>query len=299
MGGVNSGTWLRSGRKRLTCECLAIDIKEAEKLNNFQVEFQEAACNYGGTRKWFVCPGGCGRRAQKLYRWHGVWRCRKCHELAYRSQLRSKSLNSLEKARKLRMRLGEDEPIMMSPMPPKPRQMPHRRYQKITSDIMEAEIKALREMAFLGLEYGLITGGRGKAVKQIQVKAETRLPAEQLSVIELLSQGIQEADVAKVTGVSLDEMRIWKNNDPIFIAELNRLRKIHWENSVDQLRGLVPHALTALLDVLNDSANPQRWRAAMEIVKVVGLSPEASHDLGRMIGPDDPREIERRNRKII
>jgi hypothetical protein len=297
MGGKGSGSWTIQGRKRLTCECLALDIKDNEKLNLVQgaVQIQETACNYGGSRKWFVCPGeGCGRRARKLYRWQGVWRCRKCHGLAYRSQLCSKSFNSLDRARKLRMRLGEGEPIVMSPMPSKPLQMAQRRYQKITSDIMQAEIKALREMVCLGLEYAQIFDGREKAVKEIQGKVETRLPAEQQSVIELLAQGVQDAEVARVTGVSLDELRIWKNNDPVFIAELNRLRKIHWENSVDQLRGLVPRALAALLEVLNDSANPQRWRAAMEIVKVAGLSPEASHDLGRMIGPDDPREISRR-----
>lgn len=294
MGGLGSGTWERQRRKRLTSECLVVDVIDAKKLDNLQVKFQETACNYGGTRKWFVCPGGCGRRARKLYRWQGVWRCRKCHGLAYRSQLRGKPLNSLDKARKLRKRLGEGEPVVMSPIPPKPPQMPLGRYHKITSDIMKAEIKALREMAFLGLGYDPITGGRVKDLKEIQGKAETRLSAEQQRVIELLSQGVQDAEVAKATGVSLDEMRIWKSNDPVFIAELNRLRKIHWENSVDQLRGLVPRALAALLEVLNDSANPGRWRAAMEVVKLVGLSPEASHDLGRMIGPDDPREISRR-----
>ncbi len=298
MGGLGSGTWRRQGRKRLTSECMALDIKDAEKVDNLQigVQFQEAACNFGGERKWFVCPGGCGRRARKLYRWQGVWRCRKCHGLAYRSQLRSKPLNSLEKARKLRMRLGEDKPIIMAPMPPKPLQMTHRRYQKVIADIMQAEIKAIREIAVLGLGCDQLFSRREKAVKEVQGKVETRLPAEQQSVIELLSQGIQDAEVARVTGVSLDEVRVWKSNDSVFIAELNRLRKIHWENSVDQLRGLVPRALAALLEVLNDSANPQRWRAAMEILKVAGLSPEASHDLGRMIGPDDPKEIERRIR---
>jgi len=48
------------------------------------------ACNFGGSRPWFVCPG-CDQRAAILY-WDeedmpaGELLCRRCLDLGYRSQ---------------------------------------------------------------------------------------------------------------------------------------------------------------------------------------------------------------------
>jgi hypothetical protein len=41
-------------------------------------------CAFGGTRVWFSCPGCCARCAI-LYALGGVFRCRRCHRLAYAS----------------------------------------------------------------------------------------------------------------------------------------------------------------------------------------------------------------------
>ena len=127
-------------------------------------------------------------------------------------------------------------------------------------------------------------------------KVESKLTDNQQRVVELLAEGMRDSEIAVVAGVSLDEIRIWKKSNPLFIAELNYRRKTLWENSVDLLRGLVPLSLSALQGVLNDTSNPQRWRAAMEVVKIVGLSPESTHDLGRVVGSDDPKGIESRIR---
>lgn len=133
-------------------------------------------------------------------------------------------------------------------------------------------------------------------MKNIRENSGARLADEQIRAIELLAEGLSDTEVVQAVGIRLEELRVWRRNDPSFIAELNYRRKILWENSTDQLRGLIPHALTALQEVLRDTSFPQRWRAAMEVVKVVGLSPEASHNMGLMVGPDDPKEVERRIR---
>src|SRR5829696_5569154 len=42
------------------------------------------ACNFGGERPWFVCPGaGCGRRAAVLYGPGKYFLCRHCYDLRY------------------------------------------------------------------------------------------------------------------------------------------------------------------------------------------------------------------------
>lgn len=50
-----------------------------------QVRVVSTKCNYGGLRKWFVCPQ-CGRRVGALYRKPLLTKflCRHCQNLTYR-----------------------------------------------------------------------------------------------------------------------------------------------------------------------------------------------------------------------
>ena len=49
------------------------------------VRFDATPCNYGGQRRWFLCPG-CNRRVAVLCGVGGLFRCRHCHHLPYLSQ---------------------------------------------------------------------------------------------------------------------------------------------------------------------------------------------------------------------
>jgi hypothetical protein len=49
-----------------------------------QVGLEQTPSNFGGMRRWFVCPG-CGTRRAMFYCVSGIFRCRLCHDLAYRS----------------------------------------------------------------------------------------------------------------------------------------------------------------------------------------------------------------------
>jgi hypothetical protein len=49
-----------------------------------RVGLDQTRCTLGGSRPWFVCPG-CGTRRAVLFCIGGVFRCRVCHDLAYRS----------------------------------------------------------------------------------------------------------------------------------------------------------------------------------------------------------------------
>jgi len=69
------------------------------------------ACDFGGHRPWFVysvSPGGryCGRRVAVLYSAAELFACRCCSGLAYASQREPLYSRDLEKAQKIRMRLG-------------------------------------------------------------------------------------------------------------------------------------------------------------------------------------------------
>lgn len=73
---------------------------------NYHVRLARTACHYGGQRVWWLCPAvGCGRRVAVLYG-GGVFACRNCHKLAYKSQRESPHDRTFRRADKLRERLG-------------------------------------------------------------------------------------------------------------------------------------------------------------------------------------------------
>lgn len=67
------------------------DYQASEEAFSYKVYFSSTECNYGGSRLWFVCPLvvkgiRCGRRCRILYLDNGLFGCRYCHNLSYRSQ---------------------------------------------------------------------------------------------------------------------------------------------------------------------------------------------------------------------
>jgi len=68
-------------------------------------------CHYGGRRPWFLCPGrNCGRRVAKLYLpldgSAKYYLCRHCYGLAYESQRQALHNRFLQKACRIKRRLG-------------------------------------------------------------------------------------------------------------------------------------------------------------------------------------------------
>jgi hypothetical protein len=88
------------------------------------------ACQFGGRRPYFLCPGrGCGRLVSKLYGAGTYFLCRHCYRLAYASQRENHYDRALRRANKIRMRLG-GEPGAASPLPETPRLLRGRRLGK-------------------------------------------------------------------------------------------------------------------------------------------------------------------------
>lgn len=91
---------------------------------NDTVWFDETPCNFGGSRKWFICPS-CGDRVGRLYGPGKYFRCRNCYQISYSSQSEGRLDRLCRKAKKIRHRLDIDsewwepdclsDPIFMKP----------------------------------------------------------------------------------------------------------------------------------------------------------------------------------------
>jgi hypothetical protein len=104
------------------------------------------ACNFGGERPWFICPGaGCSRRVAILYGPGRYFLCRHCYDLAYQSQRDNAMDRALHKAQSIRERLGGSA-NMMEPFPEKPKGMHWRTYERLWWEHHEAEMEQLLGM---------------------------------------------------------------------------------------------------------------------------------------------------------
>jgi hypothetical protein len=104
------------------------------------------ACNFGGERPWFICPGArCGRRVAILYGPGRYFLCRHCYDLRYESQREDKTHRALMRAQKIRKRLGGSA-NMMEPFPERPKGMHHDTYLRLFWEHHEAEIEQLASM---------------------------------------------------------------------------------------------------------------------------------------------------------
>lgn len=101
-------------------------------------------CNYGGRRPWFLCPrGGCGRRVAILYG-GSDFVCRTCRRLTYETQRVPPASRSLERAQRLRVRLGGSVD-MTQPFPARPRGMHFLTYMKHAMRAWRAEERSNAE----------------------------------------------------------------------------------------------------------------------------------------------------------
>ena len=92
------------------------------------IRFVETPLNFGGSRRWFACPG-CGRRCRILYA-VPLFRCRRCHELTYHSQYVPDWERAWRKAERLHARLGGSGDVS-HPFPPKPARMHWTTYRRL------------------------------------------------------------------------------------------------------------------------------------------------------------------------
>lgn len=102
-------SWTRNGHKlgsmgaevdehnnALYVRYVSADDYGVETSYKYYIPLTATACNYGGERFWFRCPYTrnqltCYARVANLYLVSGIFRCRMCADLAYRSQQYSRN----------------------------------------------------------------------------------------------------------------------------------------------------------------------------------------------------------------
>jgi hypothetical protein len=107
-------------------------------LEKLFVPFTFTPTKFGGRRAWFRCPG-CQQGCRVLYGTNSL-RCRKCRDLKYASQYEMPAFRFLNRARRIRSRMGEPG-VSGGPFPPKPRHMRWRTYlrlQRLVSQLEQA-----------------------------------------------------------------------------------------------------------------------------------------------------------------
>lgn len=120
----------------------------AIRLDGQLIEIVTTPCNFGGERRWFLCPG-CGRRCAIL---RTGLRCNKCHGGRHHSEVLSTPDRMLLKAGNMRRSLGQSGQLQGMPIPPKPSRMRWHTYLRMRAKIdrLEASSISLRAWRIFG-----------------------------------------------------------------------------------------------------------------------------------------------------
>jgi transcriptional regulator with XRE-family HTH domain len=86
-----------------------------------------------------------------------------------------------------------------------------------------------------------------------------QLSQEQMNAIDYLLKGQSDRAVAEAVGVSRQTVWDWRNNDPLFIAELNRQRVELWREARERLKSLANRALDVVEQQLNSGDPSPPW----------------------------------------
>ncbi len=116
------------------------------------------------------------------------------------------------------------------------------------------------------------------ATKQ-QARRVEPLTEQQAQAAALVAEGIALDDVAATIGEHTATVSEWREDNPAFIAEVNRRRREAWATAQDRLRALVPQAL----DALAEAVEAGDLKASFEVLKAVGIygkvpAPEGATD---------------------
>ena len=109
----------------------------------FTISVVWTPCHFGGERPWWRCPV-CGRRVAVIYLRRQP-ACRICLGLRYRSQRLRETDRALQRARRLRRRLGGGT-ALFDPVTDRPKGMHAATYERLLTALRDAENLGLQGM---------------------------------------------------------------------------------------------------------------------------------------------------------
>lgn len=160
-GGLRPGAsslwqWSRGGDRyasiSMHCEPNRLLLSYAKRCEggsrnvNEPVALKRRPCRFGGERVYFSCPC-CSKAVLYLYLHRGDFVCRVCARITYASRRERERDRHLRAANKLRQRLGAKENDALNGVPPRPRGMWRRTYERIVGQIATREDLAMEELA--------------------------------------------------------------------------------------------------------------------------------------------------------
>jgi len=112
--------------------CVTLNYSIDDQPRTQTISVNETACNFGGTRQWFICPIRFERVAV-LYLRAGRFACRHCQRLAYASQSNDAIGRTWRRQHKIERKLGENWQ--------RPKGMHQTTYDRLLSTIGDCEEK--------------------------------------------------------------------------------------------------------------------------------------------------------------
>jgi hypothetical protein len=109
--------------------------------------------------------------------------------------------------------------------------------------------------------------GTSQNVTKPHTLKKRELSPRQRAAVLLIMAGKHDAAVGEGVGVARETVCRWRNQDPLFIAELNRLRREIWAVASQRFDHLIINALGVLDRHMQDRYDMARFRAAAVIMK--------------------------------
>jgi len=138
------------------------------------------------------------------------------------------------------------------------------------------------------LEHPMLSEEIGAIDESIKPDKIRQLSQGQMNTIERLLQGQSDRAVAEAVGVSRQTIWEWRNQDPLFTAELNRQRIELWSEGCKRLKALANRAI----DTLEQQLGSEDPKIALAAAKYVLQSTQLLGDTDLPInGPTTPEEV--------
>jgi hypothetical protein len=107
---------------------------------------------------------------------------------------------------------------------------------------------------------------------ELNLDSVRTLSEKQRRAIEMLLQGVGDAEAGQAVGVDRTTVYRWRTGHPAFRRELTRLQRVVWEQQAERLRAMVRPALDVLQRQLDDPRTA--FRAATALLRLGAPKPQ-------------------------